>query len=121
MTTTVDNGKSQGNQQWNTSGGNNTQDKVFQLSYAEAREYFKNDSNRKCVPTDYAVKQGVYTSNDYKVDGKATCWWWLRSLDDRTWNGAADVFLGDLLYYYSVNYTSGAVRPAIWLNLESGI
>lgn len=40
LTTSVDNGKNQGYSKWSTSGGNNTEDKVFLLSYAEANKYF---------------------------------------------------------------------------------
>lgn len=39
-TTYVDNGKAQGCDLWDTDGGNNTQDKVFLLSYGEAKKYF---------------------------------------------------------------------------------
>ena len=38
LETNVDNGSGQGYSKWNTNGGNNTQDKVFLLSYAEANQ-----------------------------------------------------------------------------------
>lgn len=38
--TTVDNSKAQGYSGYSTDGGNNTEDKVFLLSYAEANKYF---------------------------------------------------------------------------------
>lgn len=64
LTTNVDNSKSQCYSGWNTSGGNNTQDKVFLLSYAEASKYFGvtyNSSNTKSrvAPTAYAIAQGA--------------------------------------------------------------
>lgn len=51
LTTNVDNSKYQCYSGWSTNGGNNTQDKVFLLSYAEANKYFDvthdNSSNTK--------------------------------------------------------------------------
>ncbi|WP_406038776.1 DUF6273 domain-containing protein [Succinimonas sp.] len=54
-------------------GGNNTQDRVFCLSLAEAERYFKNDSERRCQPTDLAIAHWAFVSDD------GHCWWWLRS------------------------------------------
>ena len=113
--TSVDNSKSQGNNNCSTSGGNNTTDQIFLLSYAEAGEYFGSDSDRICKPTAYAKTQGVYTY----VSGN--CWWWLRSPGTYQ-NYAAfvstDGSLGHFNFVYSDNY---AVRPAFWINLESEI
>jgi len=122
VTTTVDNSKSQGNSKWSTSGGNNTQDKVFLLSYTEANKYFSNDQARRCAPTDYAIKNGAFTSSSYSTaEGKATGWWWLRSPGSSS-SSAADVYTsGALGLDYGVHYRDGLVRPAFWLNLESGI
>ena len=75
LLTNVDNGGSQGNSQWSTDGGNNTQDRIFLLSYAEAWKYFADDKARMCAPTDYAVKQGLFTSPSEKVDDRATGMW----------------------------------------------
>ena len=116
LTTEVDNSKSQG--YWSTNGGKNTQDKVFLLSYAEAWKYFKNDEARKCAPTDYAIKQGTWTSS-YIVDGRATCYWWLRSPGSSS-SSAAYVDDRGARYNPNVNDSRDAVRPAFWLDL-SGI
>ena len=120
LTTAVDNSKAQGYSGWDTNGGNNTQDKVFLLSYAEAWKYFAADDTRKCAPTDYAVKQGVYTSRSKKVDGKPTCWWWLRSPGDLQ-DHVADVINDGSHFYSLVNNSNFAIRPAFWVNLESDI
>lgn len=71
LTTNVDNSKSQCYSGWNTSGGNNTQDKVFLLSYAEASKYFGvtyNSSNTKSrvAPTAYAIAQGAGKNSSIK-------------------------------------------------------
>ena len=117
----MDNSKAQGYSGYNTSGGNNTQDKVFLLSDAEVWKYFKDDDARKCAPTDYAIKQGAYTSIAYKAaEGTAAGWWWLRSpgFDQLR---AAYVYIGGSLMSNSVDIGSGCVRPALWINLKSNI
>ena len=62
-----------------TNPGNATKDNVFLLSIVEANKYFRSDDARKCAPTDYAIQQGAYTSDSYKVEGRRACCWWLRS------------------------------------------
>ena len=114
--TSVDNSKSQGNSNWSTSGGNNTTDQIFLLSYAEAGKYFASNSDRICKPTAYAKAQGVYTNDS------GNCWWWLRS-PGCTQDSAANVYYknGSLGDPCSVSFGNDAVRPAFWINLESDI
>ena len=122
MTTNVDNSKSQGYSGYSRDGGNNTQDKIFLLSYAEAWKYFENGNARMCAPTEYASKQGAWgsTSIRHEVDGKATCDWWLRSpgffKDD-----AIRVLYDGSRRDGNVDGSYEGVRPALWVNLESGI
>ena len=59
LQTEVDNGKDQGYDGFKTDGGNDTQDKVFLLSYAEAWKCFTTDEARRCAPTDYVIMQGI--------------------------------------------------------------
>lgn len=72
LMTTVVNGSDEG--YWKTDGGNDTQDKIFLLSYRQAEQYFdvtiNNNENIKSrmQPTDYALAHGA---------GKLG--WWLRS------------------------------------------
>ena len=127
LLTNVDNSKSQGYSEWSISGGNNTQDKVFLLSYAEANKYlgvtYENSNNKKTrvAPTAYALKQGAWTSGGNKTaDGTAAGWWWLRSPGGDHYS-AADVSADGSLSSRHVDYISGCVRPALWINLESGI
>ena len=116
----MDNSKAQGDSEYNTNGGNNTQDKVFLLSHAEVGKYFKDDNARECAPTDYAIKQGAYTNSSYKADGRATGWWWLRSPGNFQ-NYATSVTNDGSRSNLSVSDPYDVVRPAFWLNLESGI
>lgn len=124
LTTNVDNSKSQCYSGWNTSGGNNTQDKVFLLSYAEASKYFGvtyNSSNTKLrvAPTAYAIAQGAGKNSSYKTaDGIDAGWWWLRS-PGAYQSSAAGVRTGGSLFFNDVNYDSGSVRPALWVNIEA--
>lgn len=127
LTTNVDNSKSQRYSGWNASGGKNTQDKVFLLSYAEANKYFgvtyDNSSNTKSrvAPTAYAIAQGAWTSSSNKTgDSTDAGWWWLRSPGSYQ-DYAAYAFADGSLYYSLVDDRSGSVRPALWVNLESKI
>lgn len=109
------------NPEYNTNPGNATTDKVFLLSINEVEKYFNSDEARKCAPTAYAKAQGAYTSDSYKTaSGAATCWWWLRS------PGYSQSYAAYVLYDGSLNCTGNfvnsdydAVRPALWINLDS--
>lgn len=106
--TDVDNGKSQ--QISNVSGGNDTKDKLFLLSYAEVEKYFPAKEARMIEPTAYAVSQGTYV---HQRSGNT--WWWTRSPGKDQGMVATVNFEGTRSDYY-VNLTSGAVRPAIWVD-----
>ena len=127
LTTNVNNSKYQCYSGWSTNGGNNTQDKVFLLSYAEANKYFgvtyDNSSNTKSrvAPTAYAIAQGGWTSPSKKTaDGTAAGWWLLRSPGSYQ-RYAAYVSSDGSLRDHNVDYGSASVRPALWVNLESKI
>ena len=109
------------NPEYNTNPGNATTDKVFLLSINEVERYFNSDEARKCAPTAYAKAQGAYTSYSYKTaSGAATCWWWLRS-PGNSLSVAANVLIDGSVNYIGniVNYDIYAVRPALWINLDS--
>ena len=116
LKTEVDNSQAEGDREYDTIGGNNTEDRVFLLSYKEAFEdYFSSDEERICMPTDYAVQNGAYTNDD-----TGACRWWLRSpgLDQsRAAQGYSDGSPGS----DSVSNDNNCVRPALWINLESDI
>ena len=121
--TNVDNSRSQCYSEFDTTGGNNTQDKIFLLSYAEANKYldvtYDNDNNTKSrvAPTDYAIAQGARQSEDYKTeDGLYAGWWWLRSPGYYQYS-AADVDSYGSLGGSDVNDDINCVRPALWVDL----
>ena len=129
LTTTVDNSDAQGFD-WTTvggegmSGGNDTQDKVFLLSYAEADRYLGvpyegGNARARVAPTAFAVAMGAYVSEECRTDdgGAAGCWW-LRSPGDCP-NSAMCVFEDGSLAYTRAYHTIGTVRPALWLDLTT--
>lgn len=124
LTTKVDNSASQGYDGWNTKGGNDTTDKIFLLSYAEANRYLgvtygnTNNTKARVAPTAYAIAQGARTALAKTADGEPTGWWWLRS-PGRSQSDAALVLTFGSLYYSSVDGDDYVVRPALWVNLES--
>ena len=112
LMTTVVNGSDEG--YWKTDGGNDTQDKIFLLSYRQAEQYFdvtiNNDENIKSrmQPTDYALAHGA---------GKLG--WWLRSQGPEQ-NTAARVYSVGALDYDFTGFEE-CVRPALWVNIDSGV
>ena len=116
LKTEVDNSQAEGNSEYDTIGGNNTEDRVFLLSYKEAFEdYFSSDEERICIPTDYAVQNGATTLGDI-----GACWWWLRSPGGDQ-DCATNVDSAGSPSYYGVYYGPNCIRPALWINLKSDI
>lgn len=125
LTTNVDNSKNQGNSEYSTNGGNNTMDKVFLLSYAEANRYFDIESWNDAAliePTAYAIAQGaeIYDDDDDDDDDDDVnrVDWWLRS-PGYSQNVATIVDCGGASLVDFVNDTQTSVRPAMWVNLEA--
>ena len=106
--------KNEDNSEHGTSGGNDTEDKVFLLSEKEAETLFLNDDERIAKATEYAEKSGVY------VNEEKAAYWWLRSPGDSGDDAAEVIYSGWV--YRDGNYvddSSGGVRPALHLNLQS--
>lgn len=100
---------------YDTDPGISTRDKVFLLSIAEANEYFSSYSERECETTAYAESRGEY------VNGLSrSCRWWLRSPGGKQYY-AAYVYRGGRVCEYGddVDYNNYAVRPALWIDLNS--
>ena len=87
---------------YGTAGGNDTEDNIFLLSIDEANKYFKSDDERIA-----------------NYDGEAA-WWWLRS-PGYDGSNAAYVNRGGNVDYFGdyVSHDDIAIRPALWINLES--
>ncbi|WP_406547725.1 DUF6273 domain-containing protein [Succinimonas sp.] len=46
-------------------GGNDTRDRIFCLSIAEAEQYYMLDTARRCLPTEYAIEEGMWIDNEF--------------------------------------------------------
>ena len=109
--------KNEDNSEYGTSGGNDTEDKVFLLSEKEAETLFSDEEERIAKATEYAEKLGVDINENSEEKG---AWWWLRSPGN-------DSFYAALVNYYGWVYGDGigvncnvyGVRPALHLNLQS--
>ena len=97
---------------YNTNQGYDTDDKIFLLSVKEAEQYFKNDEDRKCNPTKFAVNNGAYQK-------EGQCWWWLRSLGRNSSLASFVYFDGSVHFGGHVDNDDVSVRPALWINLKS--
>jgi hypothetical protein len=96
------------------------EDKIFVLSNYEANEYFASDEARMCVPTAYAIANGAWTCDGFKVDGKATCYWWLSSAGK--WQDCAEYVLCDGSVIFNglpVDSDYFGVRPAMYIDLDA--
>ena len=117
----------------NTSGGANTDDRIFLLSIKEAKRYFKTSyTNTKTYWNDHYPNRWSgfhedllpkYLPQSDKLKATYTgewWWWWLRSPGiNRLF--AADVNYDGSIYMRGdiVSSTEGGVRPALWVNLKS--
>mgnify|MGYP002728977074 CR=1 FL=1 len=106
--------KNEDNSEYGTSGGNDTEDKVFLLSEKEAETLFSNDEEKIAKATEYAEKSVVYGNEEKAV------LWWLRSPGGYSENAAVVDRYGWVdRYGFIVNINDGGVRPALYLNLQS--
>lgn len=102
-----------------TDPGNATKDKVFLLSIVEAEKYCTSDEARRCVPTEYAISNGAYTSDRYAEGDKATCGWWLRSPGYSQLYAALVDCDGSVDWFGNyVNHDYNSVRPALWISID---
>ncbi len=125
--TKVDNSKKQGYEKWKkTKGGKNTKDRVFLLSYAEAKRYFgvafgggSYNPAAQAEPTAYAAGKGAYIETVHESENPETryTWWWLRS-PGCVQTAAAGVGGHGTLLDTGTSWEEACVRPALWVNLD---
>ena len=146
LTTEVDNSHSSGYSGFSAGGRAATQDKLFLLSYQEAKKYFAapgedgektvngSSSSNGYTSHDILELRGLYCESSLKlgnnIDGPFA-FWWLRSpgqWDTTPAHGAVGCFIS--VYSTSYRYTGKAeteqqtnggygVRPALWLDLNA--
>ncbi len=79
LTTLVDNSASTTSSSSNSYASNNTNDKIYLLSYQDNLTYFNDNASRQAKTTDYSRAKGAYMSTTTSYYGNST--WWLRSPD----------------------------------------
>ncbi len=109
LTTKVSNDSNQGNKNWNLKPEQDTEDKVFLLSYTEAMHYLAAKNERVCWPTEYVKAKGVSSGQ-----------WWLRSPGKELKSVACISGDGSCTSFY-VDTNSVMVRPCLWMDLTSMI
>lgn len=112
-TTTVDNSVSSTVSSSNMYACNNTQDKLFLLSYQEATTYYSSNSSRIAYGTDYSKVQGLWVSSSNQAS-----YWWLRSPDGDIAYCACYFDNGGGICSRNVDRTDGGVRPACYIKLQ---
>ena len=119
LTTTVDNSVYSTGYNSNPCACENTNDKIFLLSYREVTNSaygFSSDSDRTMQTSDYSRASGVYMSKSSSYYGNGS--WWLRSPFPDNINNARrvdyDGFLGCNSY---VNHSDYGVVPALQIRL----
>lgn len=91
-------------------GGCETADKVFLLSFEEIDAFLTTDQSRICLPTVKALESGAYVGMNGAAD------WWLRTSGslDETAAHVNPIGVTALGGYY-VSSSGYGVRPAIWI------
>ncbi len=110
QTTLVDNSASTTDSSTNVYACENTNDKVYLLSYQDCKNttYFPDDESRFCQPTDYARAKGVCGH-----------WYWTRSPLSSGYSGYASFVRSDGSLYNIRNVSSAniGVRPAMIIEI----
>ena len=111
-----------------TEGGNDTSDKVYLLSLAEAMnpvygflsDYMKYDAGRRAKNTEYAKGRGAWTRTSASAKYAGNGVWWLRSPGDDRYDASSAGSHGSVNWYGDyVDHDNWAVRPALHLNLKA--
>jgi len=98
------------NPDYGTTGGKNTQDRIFLLSIAEAKKYFADDDDRLAMLTTYARGQVLWIP-DNGADS-----WWLRSPGNFEHLAAFVYQNGGICVEGEFAFNDVGIRPAFWLN-----
>ena len=103
------------NSTYGTSGGDSTEDRVFLLSLADARRFYETDRQRVLDATAYAKANDVFIS---EYNGRT--FWWLRTPGQTRLYATGIKSFGTPDYNgVNVQFPQGAIRPAIYLAMDS--
>ena len=100
------------NRDFDTEGGEDTDDKIFLLSAEESEKYFPTNEERLCYPTEHCIKSGVWVSDYAGFEG--TCCWWLRTTG-KTRYLTAFVYVAGNVFFEGARIFSHylGIRPAM--------
>lgn len=115
LTTTVDNSVASTGDLRNPYACEDTEDKVFLLSYKEITTYLTTNASRMKKTTDYAQSQGAYTSTSSSYLGNG--YWWLRSPSVHYSYDVCNVDHIGSVYYSNVSTATDGVVPALQIQL----
>lgn len=99
-----------------STGGKDTVDRVFILSFSELLQYGWNNPELQGIyawPTDYAVARGAAQHDAYQ-----TCYWWIRTPGAAQSTAHYCNLVGSPLYYGPVGRRDIGVRPAVWVLVD---
>lgn len=111
----LSNVSSESNPENNIDPGANTTDYIYIPSISEMQQYFKSNSDRKCVASKYAISRGAYAPKDQNY-----CTWWLLRNPGEAGDKVANVNTDGRIDYVGsrVESVNGAVRFMMWLELK---
>ncbi len=118
QTVLVDNSASSAGYSTNKYACNNTEDKVYLLSYADYNnaDYFADDAARCCKTTDWARASGAFYNMGSSYLGNG--YYWTRSPYAGGSNCARHVYSDGSIYWYSyVSNSNNGVRPGIQIKI----
>ena len=99
----------------------NTNDKIFLLSFKEAKTYYSTLPLLRRKPTDYAFSQGVFVADSKFTPEYPQYWgygfWWLRSPHPKNADQVYVVKHDGMMMGDDVDFTEDAVLPALWIKL----
>lgn len=105
---------------YETSDGNDTDDRVFVLSIREAKKYFADEQARICRHTSYTEAQGVMSIADVHTHYVPACNWWPRTPGGNTRHAARVEHAGRIATGgEDVAMWNYGVPPAMWISAEA--
>lgn len=121
LTTTVDNSVASTGHSSNPHACEDTEDKIFLLSYSEvtnssygfASSASTYDTARRMKTSDYSRATGAYMSTNGSGNGR----WWLRSPDIDSGPYARDIYLDGQVSNYTIGHSGHGVVPALRIKL----
>lgn len=111
-TTIVDNSAESTSNVPNENSCDNTNDKIFLLSYEELTRYYSTDDLRIAYATDYSKCRLIIVDETYGSSN-----WWLRSPMSFITSNDTEIVKPNGDIFFETSHSLFGVRPACWINL----